>query len=197
MLLVSGQPVPFKRLNQVVEELDAQTVRRLLDELNQEYREHQHAFQIQEIAGGFQLVTDSKLAPWIKRGFQLPGLDILSKPAMETIAIIAYRQPITKAEIETIRGVDVGGTLETLLERQFVRVAGRKDTPGRPLLYETTQEFLRHFGLKSLKELPPMAPAGVLPGEGEAPLLVPPPAPASQPQQEIGPRDPAAVAQAD
>ncbi len=156
LLFVSGQPVTLKRLKDVLVELDYEPLRQLLNELHAEYQQTNRAFRIQEVAGGYQLVTDAQLAPWMKRLLQLPREDTLSKPALETLAIIAYRQPLTKAEIEAIRGVDGTATLDTLLERQFVRVVGRKETPGRPLLYGTTEEFLRHFGLKSVKELPPM-----------------------------------------
>ena len=163
LLFVSGQPVTPKQLKMALPELDAAALRQLVTQLNDEYAQAQHAFQIQEVAGGYQLVTDPKLAATIKRALELPREDTLSKPALETLAIIAYRQPLTKAEIEIIRGVDVGGTLETLLEHHFVRVTGRKETPGRPLLYGTTTDFLRHFGLKSLEALPPMANTGQAP----------------------------------
>lgn len=156
LLFVLGQPVPLKRLKSVLEDLEPQALRGLVEQLNAEYVQTQRALRIQEVAGGYQLVTDPQLAPWMKRGFEAPRHDLLSKAALETVAIIAYRQPLTKAEIETLRGVDVTGTLDTLLERQLVRVVGRKDTPGRPLLYGTTNEFLRRFGLKSLEDLPPL-----------------------------------------
>ena len=156
LIFISGHPVTLKRLTEVVGELEAPAIRQVIDELNAEYLQAAHAFRIQEVAGGYQLATDPQLAPWVKRLLQLPRESLLSKAALEALAIIAYRQPLTKAEIEAIRGVDGTATLETLLERQFVRVVGRKETPGRPLLYGTTDEFLRHFGLKSVKELPPM-----------------------------------------
>ena len=162
LLYVSGQLVAAKRIKEVVPECDAAQIRKLVEELNAEYAQHQHAFRIQEIAGAYQLVTDPDLAPALKQRLQMPRPDWLSKAAMETIAIIAYRQPLTKAEVEAVRGVDVTGTLETLVERQFVRVTGRKDTPGRPLLYGTTNEFLHHFGMKSIAELPPL-PSGSMP----------------------------------
>ena len=159
ILFLSDQPVALKRLKDAVGALEPAEVRLLVDELNQTYAQAQHAVRIQEIAGGFQLVTDPELAQALKRALEVPKEDVFSKAALETLSIIAYRQPLTKAEIEIIRGVDVSGTLETLLERQFIRVVGRKDTPGRPLLYGTTIEFLRHLGLKDVKDLPPM-PAG-------------------------------------
>ncbi|MBI3312444.1 MAG: SMC-Scp complex subunit ScpB [Candidatus Omnitrophica bacterium] len=156
MLFVTGEPVSLKRLKEVLDEMDHAAVRQLLTQLNDDYVQTQRALRVQEVAGGYQLVTDPALAPWMQRALALPREALLSHAALETLAIVAYRQPITKAEIEVIRGVDVTGTLERLTERQFVRVAGRKETPGRPILYGTTVEFLRHFGLKSLGDLPPM-----------------------------------------
>ena len=163
ILFVSDHPVPVKRLRTAVQGLDVQTVRQLLDELNIEYLQSGRAFRIQEIAGGFQIVTDPQLAPLIKKALELPRQDTVSKAALETLAITAYRQPLSKADIETIRGVDGGATIETLLERQFIKIVGRKETPGRPLLYGTADEFMRHFGLKSLSDLPSIGAAGQLP----------------------------------
>lgn len=154
LLFVFGQPITLKRIAELLPELDAPQLRALIQTLNSEYLSSGHAFHIQEVAGGYQLVTDEALAPWVKRALQQPKPDAVSPAALETLAIIAYRQPITKAEIEAVRGVDVAASLETLVERRFVRVAGRKDSPGRPFLYSTTTEFLRHFGLKSLEALP-------------------------------------------
>ncbi len=156
ILFVFGQPISLKRLAEVLESIEGQQVRRLIQALQNEYTSGARAFQIQEVAGGYQLVTDQQLAPWIRRALQTPKPDSVSTAALETLAIIAYRQPMTKAEIEAIRGVDVTAALETLMERRFVRTAGRKDSPGRPFLYATTVEFLRHFGLKSLGALPAM-----------------------------------------
>ena len=154
LLFVVGQPLALKRMTEVVPDLEAAEIRSLVQTLNTEYTTAGRAFHIQEVAGGYQLVTDQALAPWIKRALASPKPDAVSPAALETLAIVAYRQPITKAEIEAIRGVDVTASLETLVERRFVRVAGRKDSPGRPFLYGTTTEFLRHFGLKSLEALP-------------------------------------------
>lgn len=156
LLFVFNQPLAMKRLTEVLPDLEVSRVRQLIQTLTDEYATAQRAFQIQEVAGGYQLVTDQALAPWVKRALQSPRPDAVSTAAMETLAIIAYRQPVTKAEIEAIRGVDVTASLDTLMERRFVRVAGRKESPGRPFLYGTTVEFLRHFGLKSLEALPRM-----------------------------------------
>ncbi len=170
VLFMSGQPVALKRLKEILSDAELPALRQVVEELNAEYQQTQRAFRIQEVAGGYQLVTDPDLAPWLKRAFQFPREDSLSKAALETLAIVAYRQPLTKADIEAIRGVDVTGTLGTLVERQFVRVVGRKETPGRPLLYGTTGEFLRHFGLGSVEDLPPMNPhSKVIPGLEEQP----------------------------
>ena len=167
LLFVSDQPVTLKRLRSVLQGLEPNLVKQLIDELNREYAEQEHAFRIQEIAGGYQLVTDPQLAARLKRALELRQHDRLSKAALETLAIVAYRQPLSKADIELIRGVDGGAGIETLLERQMIQVVGRKETPGRPLLYGTTTEFLRHFGLKDVGELPPMPTSGVLPSLGD------------------------------
>lgn len=112
---------------------------------------------LQEIAGGWRLGTAPEYAPFVRTLCENDGhlrTPRLSQPALETLAVIAYRQPISRSEIEAVRGVAVGGVLETLIERQVVRIAGRAEAPGRPLLYETTPFFLEHFGLRSLDELP-------------------------------------------
>lgn len=157
LLFVSGQPFMYKRMTEVLPDLSGEQIRGCITTLNEEYRASGRVFHIQEVAGGYQLVTQQDLAPWIKRALQSPKPDSVSIAAMETLAIIAYRQPITKAEIEAIRGVDVTASLDTLGEKRFVRIAGRKDSPGRPFLYATTGDFLRHFGLKSIEALPSMA----------------------------------------
>ena len=154
LLFVVGESLPIKRLMHALPDVEPVKLRALIQTLNGEYAATGRAFQIQEVAGGYQLVTDSLLSPWIRKALQSPRPDAVSVAAMETLAIIAYRQPITKAEIEAIRGVDVTASLDTLLERRFARLAGRKDSPGRPFLYATTPEFLRHFGLTSLEALP-------------------------------------------
>ena len=125
-----------------------------LEQLKIEYIEQERAFQINEKADGWQLVTDQKFARWVRQLFPVPKPARLSAPALETLAIIAYRQPITRADVEAVRGVNIDGVLQTLMERGLVKIAGRAEIPGRPLLYETTQFFLDHFGLRNLDELP-------------------------------------------
>ena len=125
-----------------------------LEQLKIEYIEQQRAFQLMEKAEGWQLATDPQCAQWVRQLFPAPKPARLSAPALETLAIIAYRQPITRADVEAVRGVNIDGVLQTLIERGLVKIAGRAEIPGRPLLYETTQFFLDHFGLRSLEELP-------------------------------------------
>ncbi len=125
-----------------------------IEQLKTEYVEQGRAFQLIEKAEGWQLATDPKYAPWVRQLFPVPKPARLSAPALETLAIIAYRQPITRADVEAVRGVNIDGVLQTLMERGLVKIAGRAEIPGRPLLYETTQFFLDHFGLRDLDELP-------------------------------------------
>ena len=125
-----------------------------LEQLKIEYVQERRAFQIIEKAEGWQFATDPEYAPWVRQLFPAPKPARLSAPALETLAIIAYRQPMTRADVEAVRGVNIDGVLQTLMERGLVKIAGRAEIPGRPLLYETTQFFLDHFGLRNLDELP-------------------------------------------
>jgi len=125
-----------------------------IEQLKIEYVQEHRAFQIIEKAEGWQLATDPAFAPWVRQLFPAPKPARLTAPALETLSIIAYRQPITRADVEAVRGVNIDGVLQTLMERGLVKIAGRAEVPGRPLLYETTQFFLDHFGLRTLDELP-------------------------------------------
>ena len=125
-----------------------------LEQLKIEYVQQNRAFQLAEKADGWQLVSDPKYAQWVRALFPAAKPARLSSPALETLAIIAYRQPITRANVEAVRGVTIDGVLQTLMERGLVKIAGRAEIPGRPLLYETTEFFLDHFGLRDLNELP-------------------------------------------
>jgi len=129
-------------------------IREALDELAADCAAQGRAYEVRETAAGWQLVTRPEFAPWLRQLFPENRSARLSAPALETLAIIAYRQPITRADIEAVRGVAVDGVMQTLLDRGLVRIAGRSEAPGRPLLYETSQFFMEHFGLKSLDELP-------------------------------------------
>ena len=125
-----------------------------LQQLKIEYIEQGRAFQLIEKADGWQLASDPAYARWVRGLFPAAKPQRLSSPALETLAIIAYRQPITRADVEAVRGVTIEGVLQSLMERGLVKIAGRAEVPGRPLLYETTQFFLEHFGLRNLDELP-------------------------------------------
>jgi segregation and condensation protein B len=132
---------------------DAQ-VAAALEQLKIEYIEQGRAFQLVEKAEGWQLVSDPAYAPWVRRLFPAAKPARLTPPSLETLAIVAYRQPITRADVEAVRGVAVDGVLQSLMERGLVKIGGRAEVPGRPLLYETTEFFLEHFGLRDLDELP-------------------------------------------
>lgn len=142
-------PVPGKLAKAKVEQIEE-----IIRELQQEFEEQRRGFQLQENASGWQVVTHPETALWVRQLFPESRPARLSAPALETLAIIAYRQPITRADMEAVRGVSVDGVMQTLLDRSMVRIAGRAEIPGRPLLYETTQHFLEHFNLKSLDDLP-------------------------------------------
>ena len=139
--------------NEFTKATDAQ-VAAGLEQLKIEYVQQGRAFQLAEKAEGWQLVSDPAYAPWVRQLFPATKPARLTPPSLETLAIVAYRQPITRADIEAVRGVAVDGVLQNLMERGLVKIGGRAEVPGRPLLYETTQFFLEHFGLRDLDELP-------------------------------------------
>lgn len=153
MLFASEIPIPLRKFQEIFPELAPKELKDTLDLLRQDYEALQRSFCLREVANGYQLCTKPEYSEWIKR---LKGARPLkfTGATMETLAIIAYKQPITRAEIEEIRGVDTGGTIRTLLEKRLIKISGKKEAPGRPLLYSTTPNFLTVFGLRGLKELP-------------------------------------------
>lgn len=153
LLFVSDKPVSIDALKDVIKDIDPTEIRTIIEELNGEYASSGRSFSIIEIAGGFQMLTDPVYSKWIAALYKRPP-DRLTGPSLETLAIIAYKQPLTRSDIEAIRGVNVDGVLRTLEERCLIRTRGRLEAPGRPILYGTTTEFLQHFGLKSIEELP-------------------------------------------
>jgi segregation and condensation protein B len=162
MLFAAAEPVPIARLVQVLEGIERREVLAALGGLRDRLDAEGSGVQLVEVGGGWQLRTRAEHAPWIRRllGGRPPRL---SRAMLETLAIVAYRQPCTRPEIEAIRGVDVGAVMATLVERRLVRILGRKDAPGRPILYGTTPEFLEVFGLPDLGALPPLKDLGELP----------------------------------
>ena len=154
LLFVAEEPLSVEQIKQVVSLPDTKMIRQTLNELIADYEGRQGAFTLHEVAGGYQFRSRPEYVPWIKRLLQ-PKPSRLSKAALETLAIIAYKQPMIRSDIEHLRGVDCGGVLRMLLERKLIRVLGRKEIPGRPLIYATTKQFLQVFDLKNLKDLPP------------------------------------------
>ncbi len=156
MLFVSPETLTLDRLASVLGEVSKPEVEQAIRRLQGTYDEAGRGIQLVEIAGGFRVMTRPDYAPWIKRLEKVKAAPKLSRSGLETLAIIAYRQPIVRGEIEKIRGVETSGVLRTLLERKLIRMVGRKDVPGRPIMYGTTKFFLEHFGLRDLAELPPL-----------------------------------------
>lgn len=154
LLFITDRPVKPGRLADVIDGTNVKQVREVIQTLQDEFSAQGRAVQIVEIGGGFQMATKPECGRWVRKLYNEKMTTKLSNAALETLAIIAYKQPITRAEMEAIRGVDVAGPLERLLERSLVRVVGKKDTVGRPMVYGTTDEFLRMFGLNKLAELP-------------------------------------------
>jgi segregation and condensation protein B len=153
LLFVAEGPQPLQRFAEILDQADRKLLQEILHELRDDFEKQNRGIRLVEVAGGYQLRTAKGNADWVKRF--LGGRPArMSKATLETLAIIAYRQPITKAEVEAIRGVDVDGVIGTLLERNLIRGVGRKDVPGRPFLYGTTAEFLQLFNLKDLSHLP-------------------------------------------
>lgn len=153
LLFVSDEPLSVGNIKNVLAVDDPRDIRSALNELADDYRTRQGAFLLHEVAGGFQIRTRPEYNQWIKRLIH-PKSSRLSKAALETLAIIAYKQPTIRSDIEHIRGVDCGGVIRILLEKKLVRVLGRKEIPGRPLIYGTTKQFLEVFDLKNLRDLP-------------------------------------------
>ena len=154
LIFTSENPLTVDRIKEVLgEEADKKEIKNVLIDLVGEYNERKGGFYLEEVAGGFQFRTRTGLGEWVTK---LKGIKpaTLTQAAMETLAVVAYRQPVLKSEIDRIRGVDVSGSLRGLLDKKLVRMVGRKDVPGRPMLYGTTKKFLEIFNLKDLSELP-------------------------------------------
>ncbi len=153
LILASPEPIPLGRLAKLIPRCTPAKARILVDELNAEYVAQQRAFEICEIAGGYQMRTHSEFASYLRQLQSTRPLR-LSNAALETLAIVAYRQPVTRAEVENVRGVDAGPVMRTLLERKLIKLSGHREVPGHPMLYATTKRFLEVFGLAQLDDLP-------------------------------------------
>lgn len=170
LLFVAAEPIPVTRFLALLGAVTKQDVDQALASLAQDYEQEGRGLQLAEVAGGYRIVTKAEFAPWLKRLEKVKSPSKLSRSALESLAIIAYKQPIVRAEVEQIRGVETSGVIRTLLERKLVRIVGRKEEPGRPIMYGTTKFFLEHFGLRDLSQLPPLREFKEL-GESEQAML--------------------------
>ena len=170
LLFVTAEPIPVTRFLALLGAVTKQDVDQALASLAHDYEQEGRGLQLVEVAGGYRIVTKAEFAPWLKRLEKVKSPSKLSRSALESLAIIAYKQPIVRAEVEQIRGVETSGVIRTLLERKLVRIVGRKEEPGRPIMYGTTKFFLEHFGLRDLSQLPPLREFKEL-GESEQAML--------------------------
>ncbi len=154
LLFASDTPVEAERIREVLDLESPAVARELVETLRARLDAEVRGLQVVEVGGGFRLVTRPEIAPWLVKLARSRTRSRLSRPSLETLAIIAYRQPVSRPEVDAIRGVNSEAVLENLLERRMIRIAGRKESPGRPFLYETTREFLVAFGLRDLGDLP-------------------------------------------
>jgi len=180
LLFVYDQPLSLDRLATLLEEHERGDIRLALDDLMADYASAGRGIVLAQVAGGYQLRSRPENADYIRRLTKSRGVKF-SQSALETLSIIAYRQPITRAEVEYLRGVDSGGVLKSLLEKKLLRILGKKDVPGKPLIYGTTREFLELFGLKDLASLPTLK---------EIQELAPPDPFADQPELPLEPVEP-------
>ncbi len=170
LLFVSADPIPISRFVALLGAATKQEIEQALICLSHDYEQEGRGVQLVEVAGGYRIMTKAEFAPWLKRLEKVKAPSKLSRSALESLAIIAYKQPIVRTEVEQIRGVETSGVIRTLLERKLVRIVGRKEEPGRPIMYGTTKFFLEHFGLRDLSQLPPLREFREL-GEAEQAML--------------------------
>ncbi len=154
IIFASPEPISEGRIKDCIEGTEDLDVDSKVNDLNDEYEKNGRSFRIIKVAGGYQMTTLPDYEQWVRRVFVARGRLRLSPQALETLSIVAYRQPVSKPTMESIRGINCDGVIKTLLERNLITIKGREDSPGRPILYGTTNEFLRYFGLINLKDLP-------------------------------------------
>jgi len=153
LLFANGEPLTIAAIAKATS-LAEHSIKDLLRELTNDYRERSSGIVIAEIANGYEMATDPELAAWIRRMKNINVTSKLSQPSIETLSIIAYKQPITKVEVDQLRGVNSDAAVKSLLDKRLIKIVGKKESPGRPFLYATTNEFLQYFGLKNLTDLP-------------------------------------------
>ena len=154
LIFASEKPITLPQIKAVLEIPDNASINKIIEELKNEYVVQNRGIRVTEVAGGFQMITNNTFAPFLKKLFKNRYSDKLSKQALETLAIIAYKQPLTKPEVVSLRTVNIDGVMKSLLDKNLIRICGRKKVTGRPYVFGTTREFLEHFGLKSLQDLP-------------------------------------------
>ena len=162
LLFTSEKPLTLEQIKNILDSLATDQIRAVLEDLKSEYEKFNRGMRVLEVAGGFQMITAPNFAPFLKKFYKERRVERLSRPALETLAIIAYKQPVTKFEAESIRNVNIDGVIAHLLDKGLVRISGRRKAPGRPYLFGTTRQFLEYFGLKSLDELPKIEGLAVL-----------------------------------
>jgi segregation and condensation protein B len=180
LVIAAPEPISAVRLAQIIPECTPGTAKELVHDLNQELQKQDRAFEIWEVAGGYQIRTRAEFSGYLQQLYKHRPLR-LSRAALETLAIIAYKQPTTRGEIEHVRGVDVGAVLKSLMQRKLVRMVGHRDVPGRPILYSTSRRFLEVFGLESLDHLPPLREVEDLGSDESTPF-----SDAENPQADLG-----------
>jgi len=185
LLFTASRPLTLKQLAAILPDAGASDLRRAVEALNQVYASSERVFRIEQVAGGMQMRTIAEYRSWVQKLEEVKTIK-LSMPVLETLAIVAYKQPITRASVEFIRGVDSSHTLRTLMQRRLIRIVGREMLPGRPSLYGTTRTFLEVFGLSHLKHLPNLQELGMDTAQLELPLDPPdaPDAPEEAPSQK-------------
>jgi segregation and condensation protein B len=154
LLVSSEEPLSIEQIQQVTEGVSPSEIKDEIEQLKQEYIESQRSFKINEVAGGYLMATKEEYAPFLRKLYKSKHVERLSRPALETLAIVAYKQPVTRLDIESIRGVNVDGVLKSLLEKGLIKMKGRKEVVGRPYVYGTGKVFLKYFGLNSIEDLP-------------------------------------------
>ncbi len=154
LIFASDVPLPSRKIKDIISEIGEREIKKSIARINERYQESKSAFEIVEVAGGYQIVTRSDYSEWIRKLYISRTKNRLTQRALETLAIIAYKQPITKTEVESIRGVNADTVIRNLIERKLITVTGREKAPGNPLVYGTTRYFLEYFGLKDISDLP-------------------------------------------
>ncbi|MBI5150163.1 MAG: SMC-Scp complex subunit ScpB [Candidatus Omnitrophica bacterium] len=195
LLFVNEKPVTLDQIKRVLGTPGVAEIKNIIQALSEEYKQRQSGIRIVEIAGGYQMLSSPGYASYIRDFYKTKHKEKLSKPALETLAIVAYKQPVTRTDVELIRGVNSDGVIAHLLSKELIKPVGRKDVPGRPFLYGTTKQFMEYFGLKSLDDLPKLEEFPTLTPAAEMETGESIPAPVEE-QRSAGQQDESAAASA-